>query len=88
MKRSLGDGDLCPLFPEHGHMYSLTEEHPPLQYCPHQQHDGGTGTTAAPASRCFWPLYGLEDSVKAYMARLDKAIREAGLPDLSDLEVK
>jgi hypothetical protein len=85
--RSVGDGDNCPLY-DHGPMIVVPGSHPPKQYCPDQMHDGTTGKDGAPASRQFWPLYGFDDSVKAYLARLDKAIREAGLPDLSDVEVK
>jgi hypothetical protein len=49
-------------------------------------HDGRPNGKA-PASRAIWPYHGFEDSVKAYMARLDKAIREASIEDLEALEV-
>lgn len=86
--RSVGDGDNCPLFPDHGPMLTINGSNPPMQYCPDQMHDGVWGADKAPASRAMWPLYGLEDTVRTYIARLDRAIREAALPDLSDLEVK
>lgn len=94
-KGDLGDGDTCPLFPEHGNMYVLrTEGKAPLQWCSNVVHDG-TGPKDAqglrpPPSRAFWPLHGFEETVAAHMARLNRAIREAGasdLPDLSTLEV-
>lgn len=84
----IGDGDTCPLFPEHGNMQTVRGSTPPKQYCPHVIHDGKAGRDGVPASRAFWPLYGFDDTVASYLARLDKAIREAGLPDLSNLEVK
>jgi hypothetical protein len=83
-----GDGDRCPLFPQHGHMIVVKGSSPAVQWCPHVQHDGGPGKNGEPRSRNRWPLYGFEDTVQTYMARLDRAIRQAGLPDLSDLEVK
>lgn len=57
---------------------------PPRQYCSHRMHDG---QVSVPATRALWPLYGFEESVRTYWARVDKAVREAGLPDLSTLEV-
>lgn len=83
----IGDGDICPLFQPHGHMYVLKGSNPPTQWCPHSDHAGETGETGIPASRSRWPLYGFEEAVITYNARLDRAIREAGLPDLSTLEV-
>lgn len=78
VRSDVGDGDLCPLFPAHGFMLTVSVSDPPKQYCPHVEHDGGPGTVGAPRSRSIWPLYGFEESVKTYMARLDRAIREAG----------
>lgn len=75
-----GDGDVCPLFPEHGRMYTIKMSDPPMQWCASQVHDGGVGKSGVPASRSRWPLYGFEDTVATYMARLDKAIREAAEP--------
>ena len=86
-REDFGNGDVCPLFPDHGRMYVIKDSDPKKQYCPHQVHDGGVRTSGIPASRAMWPLYGFEDTVKTYMARLDKAIRESALPDLSDVEV-
>lgn len=85
--RDTGDGDLCPLFPQHGHMLVVKGSDPPKQWCPHVGHQGTLGKDGLPISRAMWPLYGFEDSVKTYLARLDRAIAQAGLPDLSDLEV-
>lgn len=84
---SVGNGDTCPLFPQHGVMLVLGGSTPVQQVCPHQEHDGGPGKGSAPQSRSVWPLHGFEDTVATYMARLDRAIREAGLPDLSDLSL-
>jgi hypothetical protein len=64
-------------------MYALRGD-TPRQYCSHRMHDGWAGV---PATRALWPLYGFEESVTTYFARVDKAVREAGLPDLSTLEV-
>lgn len=83
----MGDGDVCPLFPKHGRMLVLNGAPPPKQYCAHVIHDGSRGEQGVPASRSRWPLYGFEDTVATYLARLDNAIRKADLPDLSDLEV-
>ena len=86
-RRSAGNGDVCPLFPEHGQML-VTSGNPPKQLCPHVAHDGAPrGSDGAPRSRALWPYHGFEESVASYMARLDRAIRQAKLPDLSDLEV-
>lgn len=85
---SIGDGDTCPLFPQHGPMFVLKGSSPPEQWCPHSDHDGTPGKSGPPRSRAKWPLYGFEDSVATYVARLDHAIQRAALPDLSDLEVK
>ncbi len=84
-RSDIGDGDTCPLFPEHGNMLVIQGTDPPLQYCPHVIHDGSRGEAGVPASRSRWPLHGFEDSVRTYTARLDQAIRKAKLPDLSDL---
>jgi hypothetical protein len=50
-------------------------------------HDGKPGADGYPASRAIWPLYGLEDNLRTYLARLDAKVRGASLPDLSDMEV-
>lgn len=89
----VGNGEPCPLFPEHGNMFVLPPQdgQPPKQYCPHVDHDGRGSRSqpdSIPRSRNMWPVHGFRESVEAYTARLDRAIREAGLPDLSDLEVK
>lgn len=92
----VGNGNTCPLFPEHGNMSVLTTTgKAPVQWCPHVVHDGSGPRDALgnrpPKSRAFWPYHGFEESVAAYMARLDRAIREItnlDLPDLTDLEVQ
>lgn len=82
----IGNGEECPLFPEHGVMFVLNDAgKPPVNYCPHVAHDGRRDL---PRSRNTWPVHGFRESVAAYTARLDRAIREDGLPDLTDLEVK
>lgn len=86
-RHDTGNGDTCPLFPEHGNMSVLSGSDPPKQWCAHQMHDGQPGKSGVPRSRAIWPLYGFEESVTAYVARLEFAIRTATLPDLSDLEV-
>lgn len=85
-RTEVGDGDTCPLFPAHGNMVVLPASDPPTQFCPHQTHDGKPGKEMPP-SRNHWPLYGFEESVQSYLARLDRAIQSASLPDLSDVEV-
>ena len=87
-RESVGNGDTCPLYPEHGTMSVLKTSHDaPRQWCAHQSHDGASGKNGWPRSRAIWPLYGFEESVAAYLARLHKAVREADLPDLGDVEV-
>ena len=53
-----GDGDRCPLDPEHGRMYVLTTGGKRTQWCASQTHDGAPKTAPggglAPA-RSFWP---------------------------------
>jgi hypothetical protein len=77
-----GNGETCPLFPEHGNMFILAPlaGKPPMQYCSHVIHDGHGGPDSVPRSRKFWPVHGFEESVAAYFARLDKAIREMEVP--------
>lgn len=87
-RHDTGDGDKCPLFPEHGNMHVIPSAGPPMQRCIHVAHDGRPEGKGAPPSRASWPLHGFEDSVKTYMARLDRAIRQAELPDLSDLSLR
>ena len=56
-KNDLGDGDQCPLNPEHGNM--LTIQGTQKQRCNHQSHDGRPKSHpqgAAPATRSMWPL--------------------------------
>ena len=57
-----GDGDRCPLFPEHGRMIVLTSS----QWCPSHEHEpvGGRQMT-----RAFWPIVGLEAEAKRWRTR-------------------
>lgn len=78
-----GDGDTCPLRPEHGRMFVLPTN-PPKQYCPHVWHDG---LADIPQTRAIWPLYGLEDTVSAYVALAEREARKI-LPDLSGITLE
>lgn len=81
----VGNGDECPLFPEHGRMFVLQgANRPPSNYCSHVIHDGWRDVKR---SRAIWPVHGFEDAVDAYRAVAARTNREAGLPDLSELEV-
>lgn len=51
VKHDYGDGDRCPLAPEHGKMYVLTTR----QYCSHAAHEGRPGRDGSPRTRAFWP---------------------------------
>lgn len=53
----LGDGDRCPLDPEHGKMYVVARNR---QWCPHSDH------ARKKLTRCYWPLYDLKEAVAAY----------------------
>jgi hypothetical protein len=37
-RNDFGDGDPCPVNPEHGHMI-FSKDRKAGQYCPHQSHD-------------------------------------------------
>jgi hypothetical protein len=91
-RSDIGDGDRCPLFPNHGNMLVLNTKGPPKQYCSHVIHDGGgvpdDGGHRPPRTRAVWPLYGLEETVQTYLMRLDHAIAKAELPDLGDLTLE
>lgn len=58
-----GDGDPCPLVPEHGKMESINGSTPPKQWCPHQSHDG---KGKEPGTRAMWPQQGLAAAVAEY----------------------
>lgn len=46
---------------------------PPVQWCPHAEHDGGWGDNVRnPPTRNRWPLYGFDESVKTHLTRLAK----------------
>lgn len=47
----VGDGDPCPLFPEHGKMVTIPGTK--KQYCPHVEH---VQHKDRPATRAIWPL--------------------------------
>jgi hypothetical protein len=52
----LGDGDVCPTNPRHGHMYFLTNSD--RQWCPHAEHEGRPKSHPdgfAPKTRALWP---------------------------------
>jgi hypothetical protein len=70
-RNDIGDGDPCPLIPQHGNMFVLDTK-PPKQYCAHVQHDGHK---EVPRTRAIWPLYGLEDTVSTYIALADRAAK-------------
>lgn len=56
-ERGTGNGDVCPIDPEHGHMVVLPGQEE-RQFCPHQSHDGRPKTHPegeAPPTRAFWP---------------------------------
>jgi hypothetical protein len=80
----IGDGDTCPLFPQHGNMFTIPGD-VPKQYCAHIIHDGRKDV---PATRSIWPLYGLDDTVHTYLKRLEKAVAQSDLPDLSDVTLE
>jgi hypothetical protein len=55
----LGDGDRCPLNPDHGRMYTLKGTTPPKQWCASSAHDGRPKSHPdgeAPPTRAYWPL--------------------------------
>lgn len=67
-----GDGDRCPLVPEHGKMY-VSKDHQ-TQRCVHQSHDGDPKTAVGgerPATRASWPLSddALARAVEEYLGR-------------------
>jgi hypothetical protein len=52
----LGDGDYCPLNPDHGQMYFLSGSD--RQWCPDVEHAGRLASHPqgpAPATRSYWP---------------------------------
>lgn len=57
-----GDGDVCPLNPEHGRM--LTIQASDLQHCPNQAHDGQGDRR--PSTRAVWPQKFLSEAVAAW----------------------
>lgn len=56
----IGDGDRCPLVPEHGKMFRIRATPVTSQRCPHQSHDG--------KSRASWPVQFLDKEVAVYTA--------------------
>ena len=74
-----GNGDTCPLVPEHGNMWVLSGGS--TQWCPNQYH-----TARGTASRAAWPLNGLEAAVREHWIATEKG-KAAAFPDLSELEV-
>ncbi len=66
-------------------MVVLTGHGAPKQYCSHVWHDGHGDI---PRTRALWPLYGLTESVSAYVALADRAAKQITLPDLGDLALE
>jgi len=64
--QGIGDGDRCPLDPEHGKMFVIRGTD--RQHCPDQAHDGTPGKDGAPQTRAFWPLHGFNAAVAEYTA--------------------
>lgn len=83
-----GDGDTCPLDPEHGRMFVL-KTGVVCQYCPNQSHDGvWTPEGKSPKTRKVWPYHHLAEAVADHLrGTMEPTAGEAALPDLSDLEV-
>ncbi len=55
--RGSGNGDVCPLNPEHGYML-VNPQDPSRQWCSAQEHDGRPARHPqgeSSASRSFWP---------------------------------
>lgn len=71
---STGNGDPCPLVPEHGMMFALKASagREQRQWCAHVSHD-------VEGTRSLWPLYDFEAAVAAY-------VPPVALPEL-DIEV-
>jgi len=66
-----GDGDRCPIDPEHGKMFVLNVS----QYCAHAGHDGTSGNGGKPRTRAFWPKG--PDSFAAAVAEYHAAMKGA-----------
>lgn len=69
-RHDFGDGDRCPLVPEHGRMFVITSEGRRTQRCNHQSHDGRPKMHPEGASdptRSLWPYDGLDAAVKEYL---------------------
>jgi hypothetical protein len=79
-----GDGDICPVVPEHGYMLVLNGN--TTQYCPDQSHDGRPKSHPAGEarpSRKLWPFQYFQQAVTEWR-RLGRTTGEvAALPDLT-----
>lgn len=62
-----GDGDRCPLVPEHGIMLVL-QGTSGKQHCPHQSHDGtwSASEKKRPPTRSIWPTKFFAEAVAAW----------------------
>lgn len=75
-KYQIGDGDPCPIDPEHGAMFFLRGTR--VQYCSHQTHDGTPGRNGRPSTRSLWPQ-GHRSFAEAVSQR---TVAPSPLPDL------
>lgn len=78
-----GNGDTCPVNPEHGHMLVLNGDQ--TQYCPDQSHDGRPKTAplgATGPSRKLWPYQFFAEAVAEWRRLGGTAGEAAALPDL------
>jgi len=60
-----GNGDVCPVTPDHGHMLVMSDH--TRQYCPHHDHEGRADKPDKPGlmrTRAFWPT-GMDSFPKA-----------------------
>jgi hypothetical protein len=81
-RTDLGDGDPCPLNPEHGHMFWLVGSD--NQWCPHRAHDG---LRKVPPTRAFWPKghRSFDEAVAAYRAPVPALDSGETIPALIDI---
>lgn len=63
--RDLGNGDRCPVNPEHGNMFVLKSG---TQFCAHSDHveHKVKGVVVRPATRSIWPGEGFDAAVRAW----------------------
>ena len=84
----IGDGDVCPVNPSHGHMLWL--QHSRSQFCPDQSHDGrwSEGSHQLP-TRAFWPQgwQSFAAAVTEWRASLVSTTGESGSSALPDIDL-